>query len=399
MKISFVIPFYGADIGGGAETLCRRLAENLVLRGVDVEVLTTTIRGLASDWNKNYYEPGLYDVNGVSTRRFLPRSVDTDVFIPINHKLVRREPISFEEEIAYMENAINSDAMYRYIGDNQKDRFYFFIPYLFGTSLHGSAVAPQKSFLIPCLHDEGYADMKITGKMFDRALGALFLSKAEARLASRLYNGLRHTEKFLLGCGVDRISGADGERFRKNYGLENTPFILYVGRRDKGKNVPLLYDFFARYKKKYPNSPVKLVSIGPESVPVPEEVKDDVLDLGFVSIQDKRDSYAAATVMCQPSLMESFSIVIMESWLCGRPVMVHSDCAVTSEHVKDSGGGFAFGSMAEFSESLNLILDEPAAADEMGERGRAYVEENYTWDKVTGRFLRLMDALKEISFA
>jgi len=398
MKIAFVIPFYGADIGGGAEMLCRRLAENLAFRGVNVEVLTTTLRGLSSDWNESYYEPGVYDVNGVPVRRFLPRPIDTDVFVPINNRLVGREPVSLEEEIGYMSNAINSDAMYAYIGDNQKDRFYFFLPYLFGTSLAGSAVAPHKSFLIPCLHDEGYAYMKVTRRMFNRVSGALFLSKAEGELARRLYDGLKLTEPALLGCGVDRISGADGARFRKKYGIGDDPFILYVGRRDKGKNVPLLYEYFGRYKEKNPDSPLKLVSIGPESVPVPEGAGEDLIDLGFVSPQDKRDAYAAATMMCQPSLMESFSIVIMESWLCGRPVLVHSDSAVTSEHVAESGGGFSFGDFPGFYESVELLLAEPETADALGARGREYVERYYTWEAVTNRFTKFVGALEELGF-
>ena len=41
MKTAFVIPFYGAAIGGGAESQCRMLAENLQKRGVDVEIITT----------------------------------------------------------------------------------------------------------------------------------------------------------------------------------------------------------------------------------------------------------------------------------------------------------------------------------------------------------------------
>ena len=43
---------------------------------------------------------------------------------------------------------------------------------------------------------------------------------------------------------------------------------------------------------------------------------------------------AAASLLCQPSHNESFSLVIMESWLCGRPVLVSSQCAVTKDFAK-----------------------------------------------------------------
>ncbi len=396
MKPAFIIPFYGADIGGGAETLCRRLAENLAQRGMDVEVFTTTIRSLAHDWSVNYYDPGMYLINGVTVRRFMVRTVDTDAFVPVNTRIMRREEISLEEEIDYMTNAVNSDAMYTYIGDNQKNYIYFFIPYLFGTSLIGSSISPFKSFLIPCLHNEGYADMSVTARMFDRVNGALFLSRAEMRLASSMYNDMPNTEKILMGCGVDDILDASGDRFRKKFGLGNSPFILYVGRMDATKNTPLLVDYFRKYKKLSPGSPLKLVLAGSGKLDIPDDIAADVIDLGFLSIADKNDAYAAATMLCQPSLMESFSIVIMESWLCGRPVLVHSDCDVTTEHALESGGGFAIGSFPEFYESVKLLVENPDIADRMGQNGKAYVEKNYTWDIICERFINLMDSFSEI---
>ncbi|MBI5814562.1 MAG: glycosyltransferase family 4 protein [Nitrospinae bacterium] len=395
MKASFVIPFYGADIGGGAETQCRRLAENLLIRGMEVEVLTTTLRDLGSHWNNIYYEPGVYNVNGVTVRRFNPRFVDTDVFVPINHKIIKREPITPEEELDFMNNAINSDAMFQFIGDNHKDRLYFFLPYLFGTSLKGTSIVPYKSFLIPCLHDEGYAYMDVTRKMFKRVNAALFNSRAEMNLALKIYGGMQSSEAVLMGEGVDDIDGADGARFRKKYELGDTPFLLYAGRKDATKNTPLLIEYFAEYKKLNPKSDLKLVLIGSGAVPIPEEVRASVHDLGFVPIGDKRDAYAAATAFCNPSVMESFSLVMMESWLCGRPAIVHSGCEATSEHALESGAGLTFGNAGEFCEAVDFIVGNPDKASQMGIKGRRYAKENYNWNVICGRFKKFFAACEE----
>lgn len=40
-RVAFVVPRYGPGVVGGAEMLCRLLAENLAAHGTDVEVLTT----------------------------------------------------------------------------------------------------------------------------------------------------------------------------------------------------------------------------------------------------------------------------------------------------------------------------------------------------------------------
>lgn len=392
MICSFVIPFYGADIGGGAEFQTRRLAENLALRGVTVEILTTTIKSLAHDWTKHLMPPGVYDVNGITVRRFHPRPSVSPHFGGVNKKLMLGQRLTLDEELEYADAAVNSDGLNRFIGDNKKNRLYFFIPYLFGVALNGTAVAPERSFLIPCLHDEGYAYMRLTRLMFERVNGALFNSRAEMDLALRLYDGLPSTEAILMGEGVDEIDDADGERFRKRRHLGETPFLLYVGRRDPTKNVPLLISYFTRYKRLNPTSPVKLLLIGSGSVRIPEGAGNDIVDLGFVSAEEKNDAHAAATALCQPSIMESFSLVVMDSWRCGRPVLVHAACGPTSDAAREADGGLSFASFPEFCEAVDFYVDHPTEATAMGRQGRAYVAANYSWPIICTRFKRLLSA-------
>jgi len=86
VKIAFVIPWYG-DIPGGAEHECRGTAENMMTRGIDVEILTTCVKDFLSDWNTNYYKEGIYELNGVPIRRFEVRKRNTRLFDKINFKL------------------------------------------------------------------------------------------------------------------------------------------------------------------------------------------------------------------------------------------------------------------------------------------------------------------------
>jgi hypothetical protein len=100
-------------------------------------------------------------------------------------------------------------------------------------------------------------------------------------------------------------------------------------------------------------------------------------------------------VLCQPSVNESFSIVMMRSWIEGRPVLMHADCAVTSDFVRKSGGGYIFGDYPTFRTALRRLFSNPAHAAELGQRGRAYVERHYTWDIVTDRFAQGVAAFTE----
>jgi glycosyltransferase involved in cell wall biosynthesis len=116
------------------------------------------------------------------------------------------------------------------------------------------------------------------------------------------------------------------------------------------------------------------------------ESAPNMRDLGFVSVQDKRDAMAAAAVFCQPSVNESFSIVLMESWLTGTPALVHGACAVTVEHCRRSNGGLYCVNSAEFAATLDYLAAHPQTAQRMGELGRDYVLANYTWPTIVDRY-------------
>jgi glycosyltransferase involved in cell wall biosynthesis len=156
-----------------------------------------------------------------------------------------------------------------------------------------------------------------------------------------------------------------------------------------GKNTPLLIGYFRRFAVERPGL-ASLVLMGAGDVDVPADSTHLVYDAGRVTEQQKWDGYAAASVFCQPSVNESLSIVLLESWLTGRPALVNRGCEVTREHVSASGGGLAFRDYDEFAESLGMMLEDPGLASRMGAAGRAYVETEYNWDSV---IRRLFDAL------
>ncbi|AKB53543.1 MULTISPECIES: glycosyltransferase family 4 protein [Methanosarcina] len=383
MKLAFVTPWYG-NIPGGAESECRRTVENLQKHGIEVEILTTCVKEFLSDWSTDFYEEGIYNLNGVSIHRFSVRKRDTARFDKINYKLMRGLEISPDEEKTFMREMVNSPGLYSYIAEHGTDYDYFlFIPYMFGTTYYGSCIYPEKSVIIPCLHDESYAYLNIYKTMFENVKGIIFHASPEKILANHLYN--LNNMQTVLGEGIDMDFVYNPDRFREKYGIK-TDFILYAGRKEAGKNVPLLIDFFTRYKKHRKNE-LKLVLIGSGTIEIPSESRNDIIDLGFVPLQDKYDAYAAATFLCQPSLNESFSIVIMESWLCKSPVLVHGNCAVTKDHCIKCNGGLYFNDYYEFEGCLDFYLGNPAIRKIMAENGMSYVIDNFSWDKIVEKYI------------
>ncbi len=392
-KIGFVTPWFGENIPGGAEALLRGVAVHLYEAGVNIEILTTCAKEFLSDWGADFYAEGVYTECGLTVRRFKVDHRDCEAFDLVNAKLMRGMKISPDEEAVFVDHMINSTNLYIYLKEHSDDyALYVFIPYMFGTTYHGCMVCPEKSVLIPCFHDESYVYLNLFKKAFSQVAGMLFNAKAEARLAEELFSTGNMAAE-IIGVGINTDIRFDASRFSAKYKI-TSPFVLYMGRKDTGKNVDVLLRYFAEYKKRQ-HTDLKLVLTGGGTIGIPESVKKDVHDLGFISMEDKYDACAAAKVLCQPSSFESFSIVIMESWLCGRPVLVNAKCDVTKDFAAEANAGLYYDNYFEFEGCLNYILQNREAADEMGANGRNFVLNNYTWDVVTDKYKRFFEKVSE----
>ncbi len=382
--LGFVVPWYGPNIPGGAEAECRATARALQARGVAVEILTTCARDHAGDWTDHHSE-GVTEENGMVVRRFKVRPRNPVQYGRVQWRMTLGGTLNSFEEEDLVGHSINSSDLYAYLAAERERYWYAFIPYCFGTTWEGALVAPERSLLIPCLHDEPFAHLKWTSRVLRAVRTVCFHVPGEQALAESLVGP--DEERFrLVGEGVDPLPGVDGERFRRKYRVQD-PFLLYAGRKAAEKNTPLLCEYFARYRLTHPEQRLKLVLIGSGGVRIPPRLSADILDLGFVPPQDKADAYAAAVALCQPSLLESFSIVMMEAWLAGTPALVHGRCAVTREHCLASNGGLFFEDYFEFAEAVALLVKDAALRGRMAANGRAYVLARYTWDRVTDAYL------------
>ncbi len=391
-KIGFVTPWFGMDISGGAEAELRELVLHLKDTALEFEILTTCVRSFNSNWNENYHKEGVSVENGIVIRRFRADQRDGAAFDSINWKLMRNISITREEEEVFIHEMVNSSELYSFMHDNEEEYGIFvFIPYMFGTTYYGVKVNPSKAVLIPCFHNESYFHMNIFRELYSRVAGIVYNAKPEMELTERTYD-LQGVRQIVMGIGMDTDISGDARRFREKYRMER-PFMIYAGRKDAGKNVDLLLRYFSEYHKRQ-RSDLELVLIGGGKIDIPLDIADNVHDLGFVDRQDKYDVYTAAELLCQPSHNESFSLVIMESWLCGKPVLVHDTCAVTKNFAIESNGGLYFKDYFEFEGTLDYILSNRSVAEVMGGNGRKYVEKNFSWNKIIDRYINFFETIE-----
>lgn len=377
MRIAFVVPRFGAQIVGGAEMHAGQLAARLADDGNDVEILTTCAVDHHS-W-RNELPAGAERSGALTVRRYAVDERDLGIHGELERAIVLGLPLSREEELLWLRHGVSSSAMEDdLIASGDRYDVIVPMPYLFGTSYFAFAARPERAVPIPCLHDEPYAHLGFVREMLTDSLGVMFNAPAEAELGRRLAGPLDRW--CVVGMGFDPPGALDLDAVRRRYHLDR-PFVLYVGRREGGKNTPVLIDHFRRYKHRHPGD-LQLVLVGSgEPVPKDPDVRAMTIDWA-----DRDAIYNLCRVFVQPSVNESLSIVLMQAWLARRPVVVHAHCAVTRDHCERSNGGLWFGNYAQFEEILGLLLGDPALSAALGANGEAYVRREYSWDTVLGRF-------------
>ena len=163
-----------------------------------------------------------------------------------------------------------------------------------------------------------------------------------------------------------------------------------MGRVDEHKGSGMLSAFFRTYKERRPG-PLALALVGPVSANIPDH--PDIVVTGTVDEADKWDIVRDAVVSVSPSALESFSLVVLEAWVAGVPVMVNATCEPTREHCRRSGGGLWFGSYRQFETVLDRLVADPALRRRLADRGRDYVERHYHWPVLITRYARFLEAV------
>ncbi|MDQ6943643.1 MAG: glycosyltransferase family 4 protein, partial [Candidatus Eremiobacteraeota bacterium] len=395
--IAVVTPWFGADLTGGAERLAWQVAHGLAERGHTIEVYTTCARGFASDWGLDAHPPGARDDQGVLVRRFPVDGRAANAFDRANEILLTR-PLSYYRERA---GAIEPDVANDFIGsginstaavDALRARLATFdcvlvMPYPYGLPLAAVEAAGARAMLQPCLHDESYAFLPEVENAFRQAGALLFNSPAERSLAYRLYGPSIALKSTLVGHWVEREAQPENlpPRIRGFRPAEHR-YVLYLGRRDATKNVDLLVESFARFRRQCRMLSLELVLVGPGRRSY-DDVRHRIRDLGLIDEAQKASLLAHALAIVQPSVNESFSRTVMEGWSAGKPVAVNGRCAATADAVRESGGGWLATTKGEWSALFELIDRMPAARrEEIGECGRRYVDEQTSREHVLDRY-------------
>jgi glycosyltransferase involved in cell wall biosynthesis len=415
MKIAFIVQRYGTEILGGSEYHCRLIAERLAPRH-QVEVLTTCAQDYIT-W-ENEYPEGSDRVRGVTVRRFAnAQQRDIAAFNRYSEWIFNHEHTR-EDELEWLKQQgpwCPSLLEYLERSHNQYDVLVFFT-YLYAPTVLGVRIAPHKSLLIPTAHDEPAIHLGIYKEMFSLPAAIGYNTESERRFLTTHFS-IRAMAEETIGCGVDLPQAQQyprdrnaapppepeddspsyrphlahrGAIFRRRHRLHG-PIALYGGRIDPGKGCEELIEYFSEYVRE--GGDASLVLMGVKLMPLPEE--PFIRFAGRLSDQERMQALEAATVVTVPSPYESLSLLALEAFAMGTPILANARSEVLVDHCRKSNAGLYYSDRYEFTECLTMLVADQRLRASMGTNGREYIRENYRWDVIIGKYEEIFNSLRK----
>ena len=385
MKLAVAVQRYGADINGGAELHARYIAERLA-RHAEVEVVTTCARDYVT-W-RNELPEGVEQVHGVPVRRF-----------PVRHQ---REPREFgrlservfgsqhsvADELAWLESeGPASPGLIDYLTRTPFD-FAILFSYRYYHAWHAARRLPSRAVLVPTAERDPAVALGIFGPIF-RGVRAVMYNSPEERAMIQTVSGNTEVPGVVVGVGSDVPSRSDPSRFRRKFQITR-PFAIYIGRIDQNKGCKELFEYYLRYAALFPRG-LDLVLVGSEVMPVPKHPR--IHHLGYLSDEDKFDALAASDLLIMPSYYESLSMVALEAWALGRPVLANGRCDVLKGQCIRSNAGLYYERYEEFAETLYSLESNGPLHARLGQNGREYFRRHYSWPVIERKYLDMLQQL------
>jgi glycosyltransferase involved in cell wall biosynthesis len=402
-KIAIVVQRYGLEVNGGAELHARMIAEKLADR-YDVTVLTS--RALDYVTWKEHYAEGTTEVNGVKVIRFhnservqgdAPRYLDRKFrgrHIPqkIHRwlgrpnwwlKLVPSAVVTDNDGEKWLTlQGPGMPDLKTYINSNAGTYHAFiFFSAIYYPSAIGILSVPNKSIVVPTMHDEPPAYYPIYKKVMAAARWILFNSAAEQRFCQHVFP-IENVKQRIVAVGIDINDVQPDNSIPVKFGI-TTPYVIYIGRIDEAKGCGTIIEYFTRYKNEHPAN-LKLVLVGKSAMDI--QPNESIIQTGFVSDEEKNQLLKQAQALIIPSVYESLSLVLLESFALHIPVIATEGSEVLTDHIDSSNGGWHYKDYDEFATIIQSVIHNKEENKRKGEAGFTYVTKNYTWENVLHSF-------------
>lgn len=182
-------------------------------------------------------------------------------------------------------------------------------------------------------------------------------------------------------------------KIKKQYGLENRAYILFVGGSDPRKNAVTLLKAYSIISEIHPQTALVLVgSMKRRSEEIFKIIRDNHLEHHVVMVGDipqetLRVLYSQAAVFVFPSLYEGFGMPVLEAMVCGAPVI-----ASNTSSIPEVAAGAAVvikpTDVEALAASIRTVLGARETREAMKSKGFAQVK-LFSWEKAARQTLEM----------
>lgn len=203
------------------------------------------------------------------------------------------------------------------------------------------------------------------------------------------------SSRFVLPNGIDpdqyRIDRDEAMKIVSNNWpeIDNSPYVLFLGRLDPKKRLDLLMEAFRA------GAPpeFKLVVAGPDprglwsglthKICRSDRMRSRIVRLGMVTGRHKVALLARATLFALPSENENFAVAVLEALASGTPVLLSPHVDLAKDVAAYELGRIVPLDVASWRGWFAQLLADPKALDELGDRAQRCVSVQYDWRRVT----------------
>jgi glycosyltransferase involved in cell wall biosynthesis len=354
--------------------------------GHEVEVWSTSTDSLEPR-NDNLAKETVVD--GIPVRRF-PTNLGAQRLFKWAHRKVQRWPRSSVISRLWVHASPYGLGMREALeAERDKHDVIYLFHYHSGAAHRLVDVAPLKTIVHPWIHNEAILRSRAVAKLLATPTLVTLNSAEEAVVAIRARVGFSTVRTAVIGNPVHELA-AEGDISPAVRDAASQPFILFIGRLIAEKNLAKLVDWHVAANDRE-DTKIELLAVG--KGPLLEKLgpRKGVIQLAAVSEGEKAYLLRRCLALVNPSKLESFSLVVMEAWRAGRPVIVHEACDTTAGHVLRCSGGFAVGDAEGYARALDALLADPIGAARMGGAGMRYVAENFSEAAIARNLSSILD--------
>ena len=383
-KIAIVVQRYGLEINGGAEYHARLIAEKLS-KYFTIEVFTTTAYDYVT-WD-HYYEKQQETLNGILVNRFrVKKPRDPQIFSQVQNIVFHKEHSLADELLWLEEEGPMVPELIKDLQKREKEFAYFiFFSYRYYHSYFGVKLLAHKAILVPTAEHDQVIYLNLFKDFFRFPAAIVYNSWEEKELINRVAANSA-VYGAVVGIGSEVPMQFDPEDICRKLGITGK-YVVYIGRLDENKGVPELLRFYLRLLAEEKVA-LNLLLIGKSLIAIPEN--SHIRHVGFMNNKEKFDLLKGAEFLIIPSQFESLSMVTLEAWAVGKPVLANGRTEVLRGQCQRSNAGLWYTNYDEFKEAFLVLQENGDLREQMGENGKKYFYDHYAWDKIEDNYLKII---------